>query len=790
MPPAGCTANERQTMDRLIGSRVLRLEDSALLTGKGLFVDDIPAPDALHVAFVRSPHAHAAIRAIDTTAARQLPGVRAVLTLDDLAQALMRRRMPLGFRSAKLPEDVTPFVLANGEVAFVGEAVALVVADTRYIAEDAAALVDVDYEVLPAVADCRSALAASSPRVRREAPSNVLTTFKVGYGDVDRAFKDAAFVFAEELWQHRGGAHPIEGRGLLVEYRPADETLSVSSSTQMPHELFQMCSELIDLDENRFRVATADVGGGFGAKYCVYPEEVAVVAAAKLLRCSLKWVEDRREHFISAIQERDQYWSIEIAVTGEARICGIRGRLVHDQGAYTLQDVNLAYNSATSLTGPYLVPAYALDVTVAQTNKVPVATVRGAGYPEACFAMERLMDRVARELRLDRAEVRARNLIPADKMPYEKPLKARSGASICYDSGDYPACHAEVLAAAGWQDFARRQSAARAAGRYIGIGVAHSIKGTGRGPFESGIVRIAPSGRISVFTGAVAMGQGLKTALAQICAEQLGIRPEQVTVIAGDTAASPLGLGGFGSRQLMTAGSSVLLASKAVAAKARKVAGELLEAAEEDLELADGAVRVVGASDIAIRLGELARVLRGSPGYAMPKGVDPGLEANFNYRTDALAYANACHVAEVEVDIDTGAVAILRYVAIQDSGMLVNPLIVDGQVHGGITHGIGNALFEWMGYDDTAQPVTTTFAEYLLPTATELPRFETRYKQSPSPLNPLGAKGVGEVSTVPVAAALVSAIEDALRPFAVKIDRTPVTPPYLFEIVSKVRHSG
>lgn len=777
-------------MGPLVGSRVLRLEDLALLTGKGRFVDDIPAPDALHVAFVRSPHAHAVIRTIDTAAARQLPGVQAVLTLDDLGQVLVRRRMPLGFRSARLPDGITPFVLANGEVAFVGEAIALVVAESRYIAEDAAVLVNVDYEVLPAVADCQAALTPDAPPVRREAPSNVLVTFKVGYGDVDRAFKNAAFVFSEELWQHRGGAHPIEGRGLLAEYRPSDGTLSVWSSTQMPHDLFQMCAELLDLDENRFRVAAADVGGGFGAKYCVYPEEIAVVAAAKLLGRSVKWVEDRREHFTSAIQERDQYWSIEIAVTAEARICGVRGRLLHDQGAYTLQDVNLPYNSATSVPGPYMVPAYALEVTVAQTNKVPVIPVRGAGYPEACFAMERLMDRVAREFNLDRAEVRARNLIPAEKMPYEKPLKARSGATIWYDSGDYPACQAEVLAAVGWQDFPRRQSEARSKGRYIGIGLAHAIKGTGRGPFESGIVRIAASGRVSIFTGAVAMGQGLRTALAQICAEHLGVRPADITVVAGDTAAAPLGLGGFGSRQLVTAGSSVLMATQAVASKARKVASELLEVAEEDLELVEGQVRVVGAPDLAVSLGELARVLRGSPGYALPKGVDPGLQANFNYRTDALAYANACHVAEVEVDIETGAVRILRYVAVQDSGTLVNPLIVDGQVRGGIAHGIGNALFEWMGYDDTAQPVTTTFAEYLLPTATELPSFETHYKQSPSPLNPLGAKGVGEVGTIPVAATIISAIEDALRPFAVKIDRAPVTPAYLFELIAKARRIG
>jgi len=428
-----------------------------------------------------------------------------------------------------------------------------------------------------------------------------------------------------------------------------------------------------------------------------------------------------------------------------------------------------------------------VGVTITFTNKVPASSVRGAGYPQAAFAMERLMDRVAHELGLDRAEVRRRNLIPPEKMPYTKPLKARSGAAITYDSGDYIACQNQILAAAGWDDFPRRQAEALREGRYIGIGLAHAVKGTGRGPFETGIVRVAPSGRVSIYTGAAAMGQGLATALAQICAEQLGIRPDQVSVIAGDTAVSPLGLGGFASRQLVTAGSSVLLAARAVAAKAKKLAGHMLEVGEDDLELAGGEVRVVGAPGLSVRLGELARVLRGAPGYAFPPGIDPALEANINWQTEALAYANVSHVVEVEVDVELGDVRILRYLALQDSGTLINPLIVDGQVRGGIAHGIGNAVFERMIYDDGGQPVTTTFADYLLPTATELPNFETSYKESPSPMNPLGAKGVGEVGTIPAAAAVISAIEDALRPFAVRIAQTPVMPETLFQMISAAR---
>jgi carbon-monoxide dehydrogenase large subunit len=412
-----------------------------------------------------------------------------------------------------------------------------------------------------------------------------------------------------------------------------------------------------------------------------------------------------------------------------------------------------------------------------------VSSVRGAGYPQAAFAMERLMDRVARELKLDRAELRRRNLIPPEKMPYTKPLKARSGAAMQYDSGDYPACQARVLEAAGWHDFRQRQAASRAQGRHIGIGLAHGIKGTGRGPFESGLVRVSNTGRVSVFTGAAAIGQGLGTVLAQICAGELGLRADDITVVPGDTGGVTLGLGAFASRQTVTAGSSVLLAARAVAGKAKKLASHVLEAAEHDLEIADGEVRVVGAPQLSVKLGELARILKGAPGYGFPPDVEPGLDAGVNWRTDALAYANACHVAEVEVDIGTGGVKLLNYVAVQDSGTLINPMLVDGQVRGGVAHGIGNAILEWMGFDGTGQPVTTTFADYLLPGAMEVPPIATLYQETPSPLNPLGAKGAGEVSTIPTAAAVVSAIEDALAPFSVRIAQTPVTPAKLVELI-------
>jgi len=638
----------------------------------------------------------------------------------------------------------------------------------------------VDYEPLPFVADVR--LARDAAPARRELNSNIVTTYKVAFGDADAAFAKATHVFKQELWQHRGAAHSIEARGLLAEVRGADGGITVHASTQKAHDLAQTLTALMDFDQG-LRVVAPDIGGGFGAKLCVYSEDVAVVAAARLLGRSIKWTEDRREYFTNAVHERDQYWALEIAVDAGAKILGVRGKLLHDTGAYTLQDPNIPYNSASTMSGPYAVSDVLVEVTIALSNKTPVSSVRGAGYPQAAFAMERLLDLVAREMKLDRAEVRRRNLIPAAKMPYRKPLKTRAGMTIQYDSGDYPACQAETLKAAGWDEFPKRQAEARTRGRYLGIGMAHGVKGSGRGPFESGLVRISRTGRITIFTGASAMGQGLGTALAQIAASELGVDVSRINVVAGDTAGVSLGLGGFASRQTVTAGSSVKLAARAVAEKAKKVAAHILEAGEHDLELADGVVRVVGAPQLNVKLSEIARILQGAPGYGFPPGVTPGLEANENFRTDALCYANACHVAEVEVDTETGEVKILRYVALQDSGTLINPMMVDGQIHGGVAHGIGNALYEWMGYDDGAQPVTTTFADYLLPTSTEVPLLTTLYKETPSPLNPLGVKGVGEAGTIPAAAALISAVEDALAPFNVRIGHFPLTPAKIVELI-------
>jgi aerobic carbon-monoxide dehydrogenase large subunit len=768
---------------KYIGQPVKRIEDRPLLTGAGRFVDDLRFPGMLQAAFVRSPHAHAEIRGIDVSAARALPGVHTVLTLADIKPLLAQERLPLQFRTAQLPPDITPLALAKDEVAFVGEAVAVVIADTRYIAEDAAALVAVDYAPLPAVSDCRKALAPGAPRVHRARSTNLLIEFRQEYGDVAGVFARAPHRASVNLKQHRGGAHSIEGRGAVASYDVNEDRLTLWSSTQLAHEVRAFLMRLLRRDENQLRVVAPDVGGGFGTKFVMYPEEVTLCVACLLLRRPIKWVEDRREHFLAAVQEREQYWDLEVAFDDDGRLLGVRGEMIHDEGAYTPQGINLPYNASTGLPGPYLLPAYALDVRVVETNKVATMPVRGAGYPEACFAMERLLDRIADTLGLDRAEVRRRNLVPAEQMPYVFPLKTRAGSPITLDSGDFPANQRRALEIIDHAGFAARQEEARSAGRYLGLGLGNGVKGTGRGPFESGIVRVGRSGRISVYTGAMPMGQGIRTALAQICAEQLGVAPGEITVAAGDTAIIPYGQGGFASRQTVTAGSAVHLAATAVRAKALQVAAHLLEVGVSDLELRDGRIEIAGAPGSGLSLREVAEAVSGVPGYAMPGKFDPGLESMQSFQPNALTYGGGCHAVEVEVDIETCGVRILRYVVVNDCGRIINPMMVEGQLLGGTAHGIGNALYEWMGYDDEAQPVTTTFADYVMPAATEVPRMEVTSVEFPSPLNPLGVKGVGESGCVPATAAIVSAVENALAPFAVRITEYPVTPARLYALL-------
>jgi carbon-monoxide dehydrogenase large subunit len=759
-----------------------RVEDGALVRGAGRFVDDLHLPGLLEAAFLRSPVAHGLIRSIDTRAARALPGVQAVFTLADLRPVLTSDRLPLQFPSTVLPPDISPFILAGREVSYVGEAIALVVADKRYLAEDALALIETDIRELPAVSDCRDALAEDAPDVHVHRKGNLLIDFVQSYGDADAVVAAAPHRLTVNLKQHRGGAHPIEGRGLVASFDAASDLLTVWNSTQLAHEARNFIVKLLGLDENRVRVVTPDVGGGFGAKFIFYPEEVAISAASLLLQRPVKWIEDRREHFLASIQERDQYWDIDIGFDEAGRLLGARGTMISDGGAYTYQGINLHYNASTNFPGPYILPHYKLQVLVAETNKVPTAPVRGAGYPEGCFAMERVLDAIARDRGLDRVEVRRRNLVPASAIPYATPMEARSTSAIVYESGDFPACLELALTRADAAGFPTRREQARADGRLLGFGIATGLKGTGRGPFESAIVRVGRSGKVSVFTGAMAMGQGLKTVLAQIAADQVGVRPEDITVVSGDTSTIQLGLGGFASRQTVTAGNSVYLAARAVREKAIAAAALILDVPEENLDIRDGIVIEIGKNR-SISLRDIADMLAGAPGYRIPAGLAPGLEFAVNFETSALTYGLGVHAVEIEVDPLTGGVRLLNYVVVNDCGRIINPMTAEGQIHGGAVHGIGNALFEWMGFDTNAQPLSTNFADYLLPAAAEIPRIEVHLVEYPSTKNPLGVKGIGESGTVPAAAAIISGIEDALSAYDVRIDETPISPIRLFELI-------
>lgn len=768
---------------RIVGQSVERVEDRALLRGEARFVDDISFPGMWHAAFVRSAHAHAMILGIDAEAAREIPGVHAVLTMADLEPHLSDRLLRVALPSPAYRQELHRPVLADREVVHVGEPIAVVIADSRYVAEDAAALVMVDYDPLPVISDCRDAMAADAPRAHRDAPHNLAAEFDMGYGDCEAAFAKAAHVFRESYWQHRGVAQSMECRGVVAALEPMSDLLTMWSSTQTPHAGKRVLCGLLGRDEDKLRVITPDVGGGFGPKLVFYPEEAVVALAAQIYGRPIKWIEDRREHFVSTTQERDQHWDMEIAVDARGGILGLRGTLLHDHGAYTARGVNVAYGSAAAITLPYVIPAYQLDIKLVVTNKVSVTPIRGAGQPQAVFVMERLLDRVARELKIDRAELRRRNLVQGSQIPYKTPLKTRGGMQVVLDSGDYPACMAAALERAGWEDFSRRQAAALAKGRHIGLGVANYVEGTGRGPFEPVSVRVAENGRIHVASGAAAMGQSTKTMLAQVVAEQLGCDMSNITVVAGDTGAIELGMGGFNSRQAVMAGSSAHAAALKVRQKALHVASHMLQVGEQALEIEGTAVRLKGGGP-QVELAEVAKAVAGLPGYYIPGNVEPGLQATEHVIINDMTYANGACVVEVEVDADTGLVSVSRVVFAHDCGRVLHPKIVEGQIIGGIAHGLGNALFEWMGFDENAQPVSTTLAEYLLMSSTEMPPpIEILHLESPSPLNELGIKGVGESGVIPMTAAVASAVEDALAPFGIAITKVPISPPDLISLL-------
>ena len=771
---------------KMFGARVARLEDPRLLTGRGNFTDDFHLPGMLEAAFVRSPHSHAKINGIDTAAALAHPGVVAVFTAADLPEYLRDMTVPFQVPNPAISQPFQQRLLEDREVRFAGEPIALVVADTRYTAEDAATLVEIDFDILSGASDCKTALEDGAPLCHAASPNNEGAKFTVGYGDVEAAFAGAHLTHREEYWIHRGGGFAIENRAVVAEYDELGDMLTIWSATQSPFLVKQNVVDMLGWESDKVRVIAPDVGGGFGPKTIYYVEEALIPLVAKQLGRPVKWIEDRRENFLATNMERDQYWDMEIATDAEGKLLGVRGRMIHETGAYMPWGIISPYISATTLPGPYILPTYELETRVALTNKVAVTPVRGAGRPQAVFAMERLMDRAADKLGIDRVEIRRRNLIPADQMPYALGLIFRDGKPMTYDSGDYPKCQVEALQIADYDGFRERQSTARAEGRHIGIGIANYVEGTGLGPFEGATVRVQPSGRICIYTGGGDSGQGHWTTLAQVCADKFGVGIEEIDVQKGDTGKIANGVGTFASRIAVNAGSSVHLAATEVREKAIKVAAHMLEAAEEDLDIEDGRV-VVKGSDLSVGLADIARAVQGIPGFSLPGGVEPGLEATHYFSPSQSCYCNGTAVVEVEVDPGTGLVEILNYSMAHDSGTLINPFVVDGQVQGAVAQGVGNALLEWMIYDDNANPVSANFAEYLLPSAPETPNVSVVHVESPSPINPLGVKGAGEGGTIPAPAAIVAAIEDALSPWNVSIAGAPVTPSM---IVEKVRAEG
>jgi aerobic carbon-monoxide dehydrogenase large subunit len=770
-----------------LGARVKRLEDPSLLSGRGRFVDDLKVANALHACFVRSTYAHAKIQSVDSTAALAMPGVYAVITANDLPESMRSQPMAMLLPNPAISEVCTQYVLARDEVFYVGQAIAVVVADTRYIAEDAAAAVVVQYDVVPAVGDCRGGIAEGAARANSALDTNVAANFRLAYGDIDAAFTGAAHVFEEEIWQHRGGGMAMETRAVLASHDPASDLLTVWSGTQTPHIGRRMMADLLGRELETIRVIAPDVGGGFGPKAIFYPEEAVIPAVALKVGRPVKWIEDRREHFLCATQERDQYWDVAIATDADGKIRGVRGRMLHDSGAFLPWGIVMPYIAAATVPGPYVVPAYRLETTVVLTNKVPTTPVRGAGRPQAVFAMERLMDRVAHELQLDRAEVRRRNFIKPEQMPYEVGLIFRDGKPLIYDSGDYPRGQETALAQADYEGFRERQRVAREQGRFIGIGLGNYVEGTGLGPFEGVTVRVLPSGKVAVATGATNQGQGTRTTLSQVVAEQVGCRIEDIVMTIGDTGAIAQGVGAFASRQAVNAGCSALLAGQNVRAQLIALAARTLGIDDADVDLEDGNAIGGKGNRPTISFGELARLAQGIPGVSLPVGQAAGLEHTAYYTPTQAAYCSGTHVVEVEIDIMTGGVKILRYTVAHDSGRVINPLIVDGQVQGGVAHGIGNALLEWMQYDENAQPLTTSFADYMLPMATDVPTCAIAHVETINPMNPLGVKGAGEGGTIPAAAAIIGAIENALSSFDVHFAETPLTPE---RIVEALRAAG
>jgi aerobic carbon-monoxide dehydrogenase large subunit len=787
---------------RMFGAPVQRREDPRLLTGRGRYVDDL-GRDAAQVAFVRSELAHARILDVDVTGALDVDGVLAIYTYEDL-DAPVAAPLPLLIPNDGLEHPRTQHALAREEVCYAGEIVAMVVARDRYLAEDAADRIQVAYEPLPVVVSLESATGDEAPRAHVDMATNVAGRVTEEVGDVDAALAAAPHVFEWRFAIERSASMPMEGRAVLARYDPAEDRLLVHDSTQAPTGIRAGLAGVFGMDPDRVQVVAPDVGGGFGVKVMqFYPEEVLVPWAARRLGVPVKWTEDRREHFLGSNHERGQVHRVRVGVDEDGRVLALETRFLHDAGAYCPYGLVVPVITAAQLPGPYKLGSYRYEFRAVYTNTVPTSPYRGAGRPQGVFVMERVLDRVARALGLDRAEVRRRNLIQPDEFPYHVGVTFQDGGPTVYDSGDYPAGLELLLDAVGYQGFVAERAAARAEGRLLGLGLGCYVEGTGVGPYEGAVVTLLPDGRATVATGLGSQGQGHETILAQIAADELGLPLERVEVTTGDTRRIGFGVGTFASRTAVMAGNAVLLAARQVRRLATDLAARTLEADPADVVLADGVARLAGAPDRAIPLGRLATIsnpLRYAFGrdaqeaarlaqraYAasdrpLPEGSRPGLGAVEFYSPTSGVFAFGMHAAVVEVDRDTCDLRVRRYVVVHDCGRVVNPMIVEGQIHGGLAQGIGGAFYERMAYDEHGQLGNASFMDFLIPYATEVPAAELHHTETPSPWNPLGVKGVGEAGVIPVSAVVAGALEDAL---GVPVDEMPVAPRDLFDLLHR-----
>lgn len=766
---------------KLFGTSVPRREDARLLRGQGRYLGDIQLPSLAHVALLRSRHPNAVIKSVGLANAQAVPGVLDVFTHADLGAA--GRSFPLLLPHEGL-EARTWCALAEGRVRFVGEPVAAVVAETEYAALAGVEALSVEYELLEPVLAVEDALRPETPLVHADIRSNLAIQLVQRSGNAEAAMAGAPHRLRERIRVRRGGGMPLEPRGVVAQVDENTGELTVWSSTQEPHTVRDTIAVVLGIAPSRVRVIAPDTGGGFGTKLNVYPEEVLIPWIAMQLRRPIRWVEVRSEHMLTAAQERDQVHDVEVGFDEAGRISALHNKLIHDMGAYAPRGAAVPHNTSSAIPGPYRIENLLLEVTCVYTNKVTVSAYRGAGQPQGVFIIERVIDWIAEHLGNDPAEVRMRNFIPADSFPYDTGITNLLGGRVEYDSGNFEGTLQLALEKASYASLREWQRDMRAADKFIGIGIATYVELTGRGPWEGAGVTVEPDGRITVFTGAPSQGQGHETTMAQICSDQLGVPIDIITVKGGDTSLIPHGIGTFASRVGVLAGNAVRAAALEVKQKVLIAAEDLLEASAADIDLQDGYLQIKGVPERRLSLSQVAATIR------VNSKLDPvktALQSTCYFQGPKMTYSNGTHIAVVEVDVETGLTEIMSYFVAHDCGNLINPMVVEGQIEGGLACGIGNALLEQHVYNSDGQLVTGSFMDYAMPRATDMPELAITHQECASTLNPLGLKGAGEAGTIPVPAAVCSAIEDALRGLGVRIREAPLTSSRLWEIITEAR---